>query len=73
MKIFTIEKIETVGIEIPAVCVGEGRGRKLSYTTVSGVDEQKMGNVCLYENRMGYSSSEIYPIPPLVELVNRKG
>jgi hypothetical protein len=71
MKIFTVEKIKTEGIEIPAVCVEE-HDRK-SYSPVSGVDEQKMGNVCLYENRRGYPSYDIYPILPLVELVNRKG
>jgi hypothetical protein len=71
MKISKIEKIKPASI--PAICVGEEEHDRKSYSLVSGVDEQKTGNVCLYENRRGYPSYEIYPIPPLVELVNRKG
>jgi hypothetical protein len=66
MKIFKIEKIKTVRIETSVVCVGEERDRK-SYSPGSGVSEQKMVNVCLYETRMGYPSFEIYPIPPFTK------
>jgi hypothetical protein len=70
MKIFTLEKIKTEGVEIPAVCV-----EKRDCKPYSLVSEQKMGknvNVCLYENRMGYPSYEIYPIPPLVNRVKER-
>jgi hypothetical protein len=68
MKISKIEKIKTANISIPAVCVEEHDCK--SYIPLSGVDEQKRVknvNVCLYENRMGYSNFEIYPIPPFTK------